>query len=202
MKVLIACECSGRVRDAFLAKGHDAMSCDVQPTEVPGPHYEGDVLDILYEPWDLMIAHPPCTRLANSGVRWLEVPPPGKTKEDMQSALVAGAEFYKTLRNAPIKKKAIENPIMHKYAKALITIETRQVVQPWWFGEKAFKATGLELIGLPPLYPTNKLVPPESGTWEHIRWSTIHTMSPGPGRQRDRSRTFIGIANAMAEQWG
>lgn len=202
MKVLIACEYSGRVRDAFLRRGHDAMSCDLLETEVPGPHYRGDVRDVLYEGWDLLIAHPPCTRLTNSGVRWLKVPPPGKTLEQMWAELEEGAAFYKLLRDAPIPSKGIENPIMHRYARERINIGFRQVVQPWWFGEPAFKATGLELIGLDPLVPTNKLTPPKKGTPEHRAWSKVHFASPGPDRWKERSRTYAGIAEAMADQWG
>jgi hypothetical protein len=202
MRVLVACEYSGRVRDAFTRAGHLAMSCDMLSTEAPGAHYVGDIRDVLYDGWDLMIAHPPCTRLTNSGVRWLKVPPPGKTLDEMWADLDAAAEFYKLLRDAPIPRKAIENPIMHCYARERIKIGFRQVVQPWWFGEEAFKATGLELIGLPPLTPTNKLTPPKAGTPEHKAWSKVHLASPGPDRWKARSRTYEGIAQAMASQWG
>lgn len=202
MRVLVACEYSGRVRDAFSRAGHLAMSCDMLDTEVPGPHYKGDIRDVLYDGWDLLVAHPPCTRLTNSGVRWLKVPPPGKTLEQMWADLESAAEFYKLLRDAPIPRKAIENPIMHCYARERIQIGFRQVVQPWWFGEEAFKATGLELIGLPPLEPTNKLAPPKKGTPEHKAWSAVHMASPGPDRWKERSRTYNGIAQAMADQWG
>jgi hypothetical protein len=202
MRVLVACEYSGRVRDAFSRAGHLAMSCDMLDTEAPGAHYKGDIRDVLYDGWDLMVAHPPCTRLTNSGVRWLKVPPPGKTLEEMWMDLEAAAEFYKLLRDAPIPRKAIENPIMHCYARKRIQIGNRQVVQPWWFGEEAFKATGLELIGLPPLQATNKLTPPKTGTPEHKAWSKVHLASPGPDRWKDRSRTYDGIARAMADQWG
>lgn len=202
MKVLVACEYSGRVRDAFIRAGHEAMSCDILETEVPGPHHQGDIRDILYDGWDLMIAHPPCTRLTNSGVRWLKVPPPGKTLEEMWADLEAAATFYKLLRDAPIPRKAIENPIMHCYARERVQVGHRQVVQPWWFGEPAFKATGLELIGLPDLRPTNVLVRPAKGSDEYKRWSAIHLATPGPDRWKNRSRTFHGIADAMADQWG
>jgi hypothetical protein len=202
MRVLVACEYSGRVRDAFIAKGHEAVSCDLLPTEVEGPHHQGDITDILNEGWDLMIAHPPCTRLTNSGVRWLHVPPSGRTLDEMWRELDEAAEFYKLLRDAPIPKKAIENPIMHKYARERVSIGHRQVVQPWWFGDEAFKATGLELIGLPDLVPTNKLDTPAKGTADHKAWSAVHRASPGPDRWKDRSRTYPGIAEAMADQWG
>lgn len=202
MKVLIACEYSGRVRDAFCALGHDAWSCDLLPTESEGNHIQADVLNVLDWGWDLMIAHPPCTRLANSGVRWLSVPPKGKTLDDMQRELLEAVEFYKALRNAPIPKKCIENPVMHKHAKALIELGERQVVQPWWFGDQTFKATGYELIGLPKLVETNRLEPPQKGTPEHKAWSWIHLAPPSKDRWKIRSRTPFGIAKAMAEQWG
>jgi len=204
MKVLVACEYSGIVRDAFIKKGHDAISCDVLPTDRPGNHYQGDVRDLLANPrgYDLLIAHPPCTRLTNSGVRWLHKPPNGKTLEQMWAELDEAAEFYKVLRDAEIEKKAIENPIMHKYARERIVPGYRQVVQPWWFGEKAFKATGLELINLPDLVPTDKLTPPKKNTDEHKEWSAVHRAPPSPDRWKIRSTTFQGIADAMAEQWG
>jgi len=202
VRVLVACEYSGRVRDAFIKRGHDAMSCDLLQTDVPGPHYQGDVRDVLNDGWDLMIAHPDCTRLTNAGVRWLHVPPPDKTLVEMWQGLFQGAAFYNLLRSAKIKRIAIENPVMHKHARDLIKPIARQIVQPWWFGEKAFKATGFELIGLPQLIPTNKLTPPKPGTQEHKEWSFIHRASPGPDRWKLRSTTFQGIADAMAEQWG
>ena len=202
MRVLIACEESGTVRDAFLRRGYDAMSCDLLPTRSPGPHYQGDVRDILDKGWDMMIAHPDCTRLTNAGVRWLKVPPPGKTLVQMWQALFEAAAFYRLVRDAPIPMKCIENPIMHCHARELIKPGPRQVIQPWHFGDPAFKATGLELIGLPKLVATNRLTPPATGTPEHRKWSVIHMASPGPNRKRDRSVTFPGIAEAMADQWG
>lgn len=202
MKVLVACEYSGRVRDAFIARGHDAMSCDLLPTDKPGPHYQGDVLDVLRDGWDLMIAHPPCTRLTNAGVRWLKEPPTDKTLVQIWQEFFDGVEFYKALRNAPIPKKAIENPVMHKHAKELLGNIKRQIVQPWHFGDEAFKATGFELIGLEPLKETNRLNPPKPGTDEHKKWSFIHRATPSPDRWKLRSTTFPGIAAAMAEQWG
>ena len=202
MKVLVACEYSGRVRESFAKLGHDVLSCDLLPTEIDGNHYQGDVRDLLYQDWDLMIAFPPCTRLTNSGVRWLHVPPSGKTKQQMWADLDSAADFYKLLRDAPIPKKAIENPIMHCYAIERINPGIRQIVQPHWFGDAAFKATGFELIGLHELIPTNKLVPPEKGDPEYKSWSKVHLASPGIDRWKDRSRTFPGIALAMAEQWG
>jgi hypothetical protein len=204
MKILIACEYSGRVRDAFRKRGHDAWSCDFLPSESDRRyHIQGDVLEVLQPGrWDAMIAHPTCTRLTNSGVRWLHNPPRGKTLIEMWTELEAACVFYRQLRDAPIPKKAIENPIMHKYARERIRPGPRQIVQPWWFGDPEFKATGFELIGLPQLKPTNKLVPPASGTKEHAEWSIVHRESPGPDRWRRRSTTRPGLANAMAEQWG
>jgi len=201
MKVLVACEESAKVREAFKKRGHDAWSCDLKKTRVPGQHIQGDVLNVLDEGGVLMIAHPVCKRLANSGVRWLHNPPAGKTKKEMWEGLEEAAKFYKALRDADIGMKAIENPIMHKYAKKLIGQMTRQIVQPWWFGDKAFKATGLELINLPELIPTNKLIPPKSGTEEHKQWSQCHRAPPGPNREQFRSETYQGLADAMAQQW-
>ncbi len=177
------------------------MSCDLLPTEAPGPHHVGDIRDVLNLDWDLMIGHPPCTRLTNAGVRWLHVPPAGRTLESMWEELEEAAAFYRLLRDAPIPKKAIENPVMHIYAKQLVMPGPRQIVQPWWFGDPEFKATGFELIGLPNLIPTNKLVPPKPGTPEHKAWSKVHRAAPGPDRWKNRSRTFPGLASAMALQW-
>ena len=204
MNVLVACEYSGRVRDAFIARGHMAMSCDLLETEVSGPHYKGDIRDVTREgfPWDLLVAHPPCTRMTNAGSRWLVVPPPGKTLPRMWADLHEAVAFYKFLRSLPIRRKALENPLMHCHARALLDIASRQVVQPWWFGDEAFKATGFELIGLPPLVATARLVPPPLGSSEHKRWSAIHRAAPGPDRWKFCSRTFQGIADAMADQWG
>jgi len=161
-----------------------------------------DVRDVLDDGWDFGIFHPPCTRLANSGVRWLHVPPSGRTLAEMWQELEDGAAFYRTLRDAPIPFKAIENPVMHAHAAVLVQPGRRQVVQPWWFGDPFFKATGFELIGLPPLVATNRLTPPRKGTPEHKAWSRVHMASPGPNRWKERSRTFPGIAAAMADQWG
>ena len=202
MRVLIACEFSGIVRDAFVKRGHDAWSCDLLPTERPGRHIQDDVLTILNDGWDLMIAHPVCTRLANSGVRWLHTPPKNRTLGEMWIELDEAALFYKKLRAANIPKKAIENPVMHPHAKERIGITYRHIVQPWWFGDKAFKGTGFELINLPRLIPTNKLSPPKRGTDEYKKWSWVHREPPGPNRQKNRSRSFPGIADAMALQWG
>lgn len=205
-RVLIGCECSGTVRDAFLARGFDAWSCDLQPDDFgSNRHITGNVLDVLADGWDLIIiAHPPCTRLCNSGVRWLTDPPPGRTLAQMWRELEDGAALFSRMWNAPAVHVAVENPVMHKHAKALIENfrPAAQTVQPWWFGDPVFKGTGLYLRGLPPLVATNRLTPPAKGTAEHKGWSKIHRMSPGPNRAKERSRFFPGIAAAMAEQWG
>jgi hypothetical protein len=181
MKVLIACEYSGTVRDAFIRCGHDAMSCDLLPTDVDGPHYQGDVFDVINEGWDLMIAHPPCTHLAVSGARWFK-----DKVEEQKEAL----EFVQRLMDAPIDKIAIENPI------SIISSRIRkpeQIIQPWMFGHGETKATCLWLKGLPKLFATNVV---------EGREAKIHKMSPGPNRWKERSKTYQGIADAMANQWG
>jgi hypothetical protein len=204
--VLIGCEYSGAVRRAFAARGHDAWSCDLLPAEDrSNKHIVGDIRDHLNDGWDLLaVLHPPCTRLCNSGVRWLSTPPPGRALDDMWRELDEAASLFSACWNAPIERIAVENPVMHKHAKARIRNyrPATQTVQPWWFGEKAFKATGLYLKALPALLPTNRLTPPRPGTDEHKAWSAIHRASPGPERWKQRSRTFQGIADAMADQWG
>jgi len=181
VRVLVACEYSGRVRDAFIAKGHDAMSCDLLPTDVPGPHYQGDVMDIIGDGWDMMIAHPPCTHLAVSGARWFK---------DKQAEQLEALEFVKALLGADIPCIALENPV------SIISSRIRkpdQVIQPWQFGHGETKATCLWLKGLPKLKPTNIV---------EGREQRVHKMPPGPNRWKERSRTFEGIAAAMADQWG
>ena len=204
-RVLVACEYSGIVRDAFLALDHDAWSCDLIASERgSNRHIQGDVLEILHDGWDLIIvAHPPCTRLCNSGVRWLHKPPKGKTLEQMWRELDEGAAFFSMLWNADVPHVAVENPVMHKHAKSLIENyqDPSQIVQPWWFGEPQFKATGLYLRNLPNLVETNRLTPPPKGTKEHKAWSRVHRMPPGADRAKERSRFFPGIAKAMADQW-
>jgi hypothetical protein len=206
LRVLVACETSGVVRRAFAALGHDAWSCDLLPAEDrSNRHLIGDLRDYLGLGWDLlMVAHPPCTRLCNSGVRWLKVPPPGRSLADMWADLDAGAALFSACWQAPIDRVAVENPIMHRHARERMPADLPrpQIVQPWWFGEPAFKATGLYLRGLPPLQPTNRLTPPRPGTEDHKAWSAIHRAPPGPDRWRFRSRTFAGVAAAMADQWG
>lgn len=186
MRVLIACEFSGRVRDAFRALGHDAISCDLLPTEAPGPHVQGDVRPLLRERWDVVIAHPPCTYLTNSGVRWLAEDP--SRRVHMEGA----AEFFLACLAANAPRVCVENPIPHKYARALVG-RYSQIVHPWQFGHGETKATCLWLKGLPPLRPTDIV----SG-----RAATVHRASPGPDRWKVRSRTYPGIAAAMASQWG
>lgn len=187
MKVLIACEYSGTVRDAFIKQGHNAISCDLLPTDRPGPHYQGDVFDIINDGFDLMIAHPPCTYLCNSGVSWLH------KDESRWSKLKDGAEFFKKLLNTNIPKICIENPIIHKYAVEIIGTRQNQVVQPWMFGHGETKATCLWLKNLPNLIPTNIV----SG-----REQRLHKLPPSKDRWKIRSTTFQGIADAMAQQWG
>ena len=206
LKVLVACEFSGTVRDAFLREGHDAWSCDLLPDERgSNRHIRDDVRNVLEDNWDLlMVAHPPCTRLCNSGVRWLTEPPKDKTLDQMWAELAAGADLFSTLWNAEIPCVAMENPIMHKHAKDLIVNyePPAQTVQPWWFGDPAFKSTCLWLRNLPALKKTDVLDPPAKGTEAHKEWSFVHRASPGPDRWRLRSTFFPGIANAMARQWG
>jgi hypothetical protein len=180
VRVLVACEYSGRVRDAFLAKGHDALSCDLLPTEVAGPHYQGDVMDIIGDGWDLLVSHPPCTHLAVSGARWFK---------DKLAEQEEALEFVRRLLDAPIPRIALENPV------SIISSRIRkpdQTIQPWQFGHGETKATCLWLKNLPPLKPT-KVV--------EGREARVHRMPPGPDRWKERSRTFEGIAMAMADQW-
>jgi hypothetical protein len=206
MRVLIGCETSGVVRRAFNDLGHDAWSCDLLPADDgSNRHIVCDVRDLLNDGWDLLaVFHPPCTRLCNSGVRWLSVPPPGKTKDEMWRELDEGAALFSAVWNAPVERIAVENPVMHRHAKERITNfrPASQTVQPWWFGDPAFKATGLYLKGLPALTPTARLNPPASGTDDHKRWSIVHRATPSATRWKDRSKTYPGIAKAMAEQWG
>jgi len=189
MRVLVACEYSGRVRDAFRALGHDAMSCDLLPSEAPGPHHQGDVLPLLREPWDLVIAHPPCTYLANSGVRWLDTMP------GRRDAMHEAAAFFLACLDANAPRVAVENPVMHKYARALIGRGPDFTVQPWQFGDPAKKRTCFWTRGLPPLRPTSTM------TADDAR-AECHLEPPGPDRWKNRSRTYPSIARAMAEQWG
>lgn len=199
MRVLVACEFSGIVRDAFLSRDHDAWSCDLLPTEREGPHIQDDVLNILNDGWDLMIAHPPCTYITNAGVRHLHTHVFSRTGkvakisgEVRWTELRKSCVFFNALHDAPILKICIENPIPHKYAKELIGNYT-QILQPWQFGHGETKAICLWLKNLPKLVPTNIV---------NGREHRIHKMSPSPDRWKNRSRFFSGIAQAMAEQWG
>lgn len=184
LKILVACEYSGIVRDAFLAEGHDAISCDLLPTETPGPHYEGDIRDILYDDWDLMVAHPPCTHLSVSGARWFTE---GRKSRHLQHEAL---DFVRLLLDAPIPRIALENPVSIISSKVR---EPDQIVQPWQFGHGETKAICLWLKNLPKLTFTN-VVPG--------RVARIHRMAPSPTRWKERSRFYTGIATAMARQWG
>jgi len=196
MKVLVACEFSGTVRDAFIARGHDAMSCDLLPTEKPGPHHQGSVLDILDQGWDLMIAHPPCTYLTASGLHW------NKRRPGRAAQTEEAVAFVMALANAPIPRIAIENPI------GCLSTRWRkpdQIIQPHQFGHDASKATCLWLVGLPTLQPT-LMVPPRMVNgrprWGNQTDSGQNRLPPSKDRWALRSITYQGIANAMADQWG
>lgn len=206
LRVLIGCETSGVMRRAFAALGHDAWSCDLLAAEDGSNHHiRGDVRDHLGDGWDLLvICHPPCTRLCNSGVRWLHVPPPGRTLAEMWADLDAGAALFTACWRAPVERVAVENPVMHPHARERLPsdLPRPQIVQPWWFGDPAKKATGFYTRGLPPLVPTDRLTPPVKGSAEDKRWQAVHRCPPGPDRARIRSRTFPGIAAACADQWG
>lgn len=181
MKVLVACEFSGVVRDAFLSRGHDAVSCDLLPCELPGPHLQMDVRRVLGWGWDLVIAHPPCTHLAVSGARWFAA---------KREAQVEALDFVRVLLSARSSRVALENPV------SVISSRIRrpdQVIQPWQFGHGETKATCLWLRGLPKLRPTDVV---------EGRVARVHRLPPGPDRWKERSRTFPGIAAAMADQWG
>lgn len=183
MRILVACEFSGRVRDAFRTIGHDAWSCDLLPTDQPGPHYQGDVRDVIDQGWDMMVAHPPCTHLAVSGARHFARK---RASGEQQEAL----DFVRLLLDAPIAKIALENPI------SIISSEIRkpdQIVQPWMFGHGETKATCLWLKNLPKLAPTEVV---------DGRAARVHRMPPSADRWKKRSETYAGIAKAMAEQWG
>jgi len=195
MKVLIACEYSGTIREAFRKRGHDAWSCDLLPSDVEGPHIQGDVLDILHDGWDLMIAHPPCTFLCNSGVCWLYKRP------NRWSLMRGGATFFAKLLASSIPRIAVENPIMHRYAKEIIGRGPDQMIQPWMFGHLEKKGTGLWLKNLPKLAPVTHLKA-ETDALPKAQQQRLHYVSPSQDRWKIRSTTFKGIAEAMAEQWG
>jgi hypothetical protein len=192
-RILVACEYSGRVRDEFSARGWDAWSCDFEPSDTPGQHYRGDVRDLLTQRWDMMIAFPPCTYLCSSGMHWTTrgLRDPKLTDEALA--------FVHLLLNSGIHRIAIENPIG--------IISTRickpsQIIHPWQFGENASKATCLWLKNLPLMKPTIVLEKPLSGRWANQTASGQNKLGPSPTRWKERSRTFRGIAQAMAEQWG
>lgn len=201
-RVLVACEFSGRVRDAFLATGHDAWSCDILPTDVPGPHIEGKVEDILDDGWDLMVAHPPCTYLCNSGSQHLYLPN-GKRNPERWEALQQAAMFFSLLLHAPIPHICIENPILHRHAKERIVgyTDPTQTIQPYQYGHPHTKRTCLWLRNLPPLLPTKILERPASGRWDNQTPCGADKTSPGPDRWKIRSTTYAGIAQAMGQQW-
>lgn len=181
--MLIACEYSGAVRDAFIKRGHEAMSCDLLPTDAPGPHYQGDVRDVLDYPWDLMIAHPPCTHLSVSGAAWFDA----KRMDGRQQSAVS---FFMQLSKADIPMIAIENPVC---IMSSMWRKPDQTIQPWQFGHGETKATCLWLKGLQHLQPTNIV---------EGREQRIHNLPPSEDRWKIRSQTFQGIADAMADQWG
>ena len=204
LKILIGCATSCVALNAFLARGHDAWQCDLLPADQPtNRHIQDDIRTVMRWGWDLMlVSNPPCTRLCNSGVRWLHKPPEGRTVANMWAELDAGAALFSDCLNAPIPRIAVENPVMHRHARERVQGWIRpQIVQPWWFGDPAFKATGLYLKNLNPLVATNRLTPPKPGTDDHKAWSMVHRAPPDPDRWKLRSKTFAGMADAWADQW-
>ena len=196
VKVLVACEFSGTVRDAFIRGGHDAMSCDLEPTDVPGPHYQGNVMDIIEDNWDLMIAHPPCTHLASSGARHF-------VKKIADGRQQQGIDFFMALVNCNIPRYAIENPIGIMSSKFR---KPEQIIQPWHFGHNVTKSTCLWLKNLPPLRPTNivdkgQIWVAKSGK-KMSQWYYDSSCLQPKQREKMRNKTFQGIADAMADQWG
>ena len=206
LRVLVACEYSGTVRDAFIRAGHDATSCDLLPSESDaGPHYQGDVFDIIDKGWDLMVAHPPCTYLTNAANGSLYKTEPSKTGAlvgpHRWAALIDGAVFFKSLLNAPIPRVAVENPRMNPYAVKVIGRGADQTVQPYEFGQPETKGVSLWLRGLPPLVGTED-VKAAMLALPYRERAKVHSASPGPDRSKARSMFFPGIADAMAAQWG
>lgn len=192
MKVLIGCERSGILRDAFLARGHNAWSCDLYPSRRPGPHLQCDVLDAIEDWWDLAILHPVCKYLTNAGVRWLH------EREGRWEAMREAAQFFVKLDRCKIPKRAVENPVMHRYGLEIIGRKATQFIHPWMFNSPFQKATGLWLTSLPKLVPEKKKSDYAPGEIKQKVW----LMPPGPDREEMRSETDPGIARAMAEQWG
>jgi len=208
MKVIIAQECSGVIRDAFLTRGHDAVSVDLQPTERPGPHLQCDIRSVNFTGVDLVIAHPDCTYLSNAGVRHFHIrrKNPGVLYcEERWTALEPACEHFRFFLTLPVPKIAIENPIPHGYAVQRIGRKYDQIIRPWQFGHEELKATCLWLVGLPKLEDTHNIGPPPVVNREperYWKWAKVHYEPPGPERAKNRSRTLPGIADAMADQWG
>lgn len=214
-RVLVACEYSGTVRNAFLDRGFDAWSCDLLPDEGgSNRHIRGDVRDVLRDGWDLLVvAHPPCTRLCRSGRRWLSGPgnmtppkqlPKGRSWASMISEFEDGVDLFIACWRAPIERVAIENPVMHDLARARMPadVPAPSIVHPFWFGHPEYKATGWYLRGLPPLVETRRLPEPAPNSDEWKAWNRVWRMSPREDRGKERSRFFPGMAAAMADQWG
>lgn len=192
LRILVACEYSGRVRDAFRRLGHDSLSCDLLPSDVPGPHYEGDVKDLLGQPWDALLAFPPCTYLCSSGMHW--------TRRGLRDPQLTedALDFVRLLLNADIPHRALENPV------GCISTRIRKpncIIQPWQFGHSESKTTCLWLENLPVLIPTNILPKPVSGRWDNQTPSGQNKLGPSKDRWKERSKTYQGIADAMAGQW-
>lgn len=215
LRVLVGCEYSGIVRNAFLAEGFDAWSCDLLPAEDgSNRHIRGDVRAILHDGWDLLVvAHPPCTRLCRSGRRWLSGPghltppkklPTGRSWDSMIAEFEQGVDLFVACWRAPIGRVAIENPEMHDIARARMPqdVPAPHMAQPFWFGHPEYKATGWYLRGLEPLVETDRLAEPDSGSDEWKAWNRVWRMPPGKDRGKERSRFFPGMAAAMARQWG
>lgn len=203
MRVLVACEYSGRVRDAFRALGHDAWSCDILPTEAdPAFHIEAPVQSVLYLKWDMMIGHPPCTFMANSANKhlYLGMKKENGRNEDRWKSMEEGAAFFRMLWNADIPHIALENPVMVGHARELVRVRFSQSIQPWQFGHMEVKRTCLWLKNLPPLVASNNVYD-EMMRLDYRDRAKVHHEAPGEDRWKNRSRTYAGIAQAMADQW-
>lgn len=215
LRVLIGCETSGIMRRAFAARGHDVWSCDLEPAEDgSNRHIRCDIRDILDDGWDLLaVMHPPCTRLCRSGRRWMSGPgkwtppkrlPRGRTVEDLRAEFEAGVDLFVACWRAPIERVAIENPVMNDLARDRMPddLPEPQMVQPFWFGDPAYKSTGWYLRELPELVETDRLPEPERSSDEWKTWNRVHRMPPGPERARLRARSWPGMCAAAADQWG